>query len=162
MILIVSSFPSAQNCAKAITKACGQRTSLVANQRDFAAALREGEYSLILMDQAFADMNPKSVDQLWKSASGAAPVFVNLALTSVERVAADCKAALQRRERDRQNALRHASAALRNEITGSVTGILLSSELALAEPELPRNLKAKLESVHSLALDIKHRLDPTA
>jgi hypothetical protein len=54
--------------------------------------------------------------------------------------------------------MRVAQAALRNELTGAISGILLSSELALAQPALPTSVMDKLKSVYQLALQIKSRL----
>lgn len=162
MILVASGLPTAQTCAHSITRACGQQVAIAATAKEFAAMLRQSEYRLIVVDQLFADSNPRSMDVLWRNCRSALPVFVNMAIASSDRVVADCRAALERREREQDNARKQAGESLRSELTGSVTGILLSSELALAEPELPESLKNRLRSVHEMALDIKNRLESVA
>lgn len=159
MILIVSSSAAARQVSSDLAKTCGEKALHVTTLKDFASALRDREYKLIVMDQLFADMNPKSMDLLWKNCGGAVPLFPNFALAKVSRILDDCKAGLERRERERANAFKDVSQTLRSELTGTVTGILLSSELALAEPELPRTVQARLRSVRDLAFEIKTRLN---
>src|SRR5882724_8872141 len=81
--------------------------------------------------------NPAASDALWKNAGTAIPVFVNFAITGSGRIVRDLRAALTRRQREQLLATRAAQAALRNELTGAISGILLSSELALAQPAVP-------------------------
>ena len=159
MILLASCFPSANAYGQALLKACGQRTIIASSVKEFNAALRENEYSLIVVDQLFAEANPRSTDLIWRHGKGAIPVFINLAISGRDRVVADCRAALERRGRERAIALKQASESLRSELTGSVTGILLSSELALSEPSLPETLRSRLKSLHDMAVEMRNRLN---
>ena len=52
-----------------------------------------------------------------------------------------------------------ATRCLRNNLSGDVTGILVSSQLALAEPSLPAAAQSKLRSVCDLAERIRVRLE---
>lgn len=162
MILIVSSFSGAKTCVSAVSKATGHKTSFVSTARALSSALQNNEFRLIVIDQIFADNNPDALNMVWKDCGLAMPVFTNFAIHSADRIAASCSAALLRQDRERKNAFRHAGVALKAELTTSVTGILLSSELALSDPELPEGLRAKLESVHDLALQLKCRIEMAA
>jgi hypothetical protein len=162
VILIGSAASSAGDCLRRISMACGRQGTWAKSASEFVTALKNGEFELIVVDQVFADLNPQILSPLWKNCGGAIPIFSNFALTRMERIVEDCRAGLERREREHANARKFASQTLRNELTSPLTGILLSSELALAEPELPRSLKAKLQSVHELALEMKNRLESTA
>jgi len=162
MIIIASSAANVRECALALEKQTGERSVTSASLRECAHKLQAQEYSAVVVDQALVDATAGGLDLLWKHAGGAIVVTVNLAISGADRVVREVKAALRRRERERAVAQQAAAARLRNELTGAVTGILLSSELALKEPELPPVVVSKLRSVHELALQMKERLGPAA
>src|SRR5207253_5510537 len=108
------------------------------------AMLRDAEFSAVVVDQAFVDLNPIAADVLWKNTGTAIPVFVNFAISGAERLVRDVRAALSRREKERVLAVKAAEAALRSELNGAVMGIPLSSELALAQPALSPAVVNKL------------------
>ena len=58
-------------------------------------------------------------------------------------------------------ALRAAASLLENDLKSTLTGLLLQSQLALAEPELPPSLACKLELVAELAGSLRRRLEQT-
>jgi hypothetical protein len=89
----------------------------------------------------------------------AVPVYVTLAISSAQRVVRDVKTTLRRHEESRLIAIRAAESLLRTELRGAVTGILLSTELALRAPDLPREAADKMRSVCQLASDIRSRLE---
>lgn len=162
MIIIASSAANVRECALALEKQTGERSVSSTSLRECAHKLQAQEYTAVVVDQVLVDATPGSLDLLWKHAGGAIVVTVNLAISGAERVVREVKAALRRRERERTAAQQAAAARLRNELTGAVTGILLSSELALKEPALPPIVVSKLRSVHELALQMKQRLGPAA
>jgi hypothetical protein len=90
------------------------------------------------------------------------PVFVNFAICGVDRVVRDVRSALQRRDEERARAVREAEAHLRSELTEALTGILLSSQLALEAPALPAAVQARLRSVYQLAMSMRQRLNSVA
>jgi hypothetical protein len=162
MILLISAAKNAASCVSAVEKNTGERVQLVQNLSAGAAMLRGGEFSAVVVDQAFVDLNPISADVLWKHTGTAIPVFVNFAISGAERLVRDVLAALSRREKERVLAAKAAETALRSELNSAVTGILLSSELALASPALPAGIVNKLQSVHELALQMRTRLGNVA
>jgi len=74
-------------------------------------------------------------------------------------VAQDVNRALQRLVSERLASMRAAENLLRNELRGQVTAILLNSELALREAQLPTSAAAKMKEVHDLAEQMRMRLD---
>src|SRR4051794_12966027 len=162
MILIISAAKNAVDCVAQVEKNTGQRVRLAQSIPAGNAMLRDAEFSAVVVDQAFVDLNPISTDVLWKNTGTAIPVFVNFAICGAERLVRDVRAALSRRETERVLAAKAAEAILRSELNGAVTGILLSSELALAQPALPVAVMSKLQSVHELALQMKSRLGSVA
>ncbi|HUS20008.1 MAG TPA: hypothetical protein VMZ25_10195, partial [Terriglobales bacterium] len=124
--------------------------------------LQSQEFTAVVLDQALVDRSAGSMDMMWKRAGGAIVVTVSFGISGADRVVREVQAALRRREKERASARTAAVAGLRSELTGAVTGILLSSELALAQPELPAVVVSKLRSVHELAMQMKEQLGPAA
>ena len=162
MILLITSAKLAEQCVPQLEKAVGERVRLVNSLPAGAALLQKHDFSVVVLDQICLDQNPGAAESLWKHSGAAAMLSVNFAITGCARVARDVRSALQRRERERLQAARAAEAALRSEVTSALTGILLSSEIALAQPALPPNVQSKLQSVHELALGLRHRLEMRA
>ena len=162
MILLVSASRNVGECISSIEKELGEGSEYVSTLAQAAAKLRSGEYTAIVLDQSLLDANAAAADSLWKNVGTAIPVFVNFAISGCSRVVQDLRAALNRRQKEQLLATRAAQAVLRNELTGAVAGILLSSELALAQPAIPSAVADKLRSVHELALEIKARLGTVA
>ena len=77
----------------------------------------------------------------------AVPVQINFAFHGGSRLAREVQAAIGRREQQQVLALRAAASLLESELKSTVTGLLLQSQLALAEPEVPPKLAGKLELV---------------
>jgi hypothetical protein len=162
MIVIASAANNARECSLALEKETGERALFSASLRECVHQLQAQEFTAVVVDQVLVDAGNSSLDMIWKHAGFAAVVTVNFAIHGADRVVREVKAALRRREREQANAQRAVAERLRNELTGAVTGILLSSELALAQPELPALVATKLRSVHELALQMKQRLGPAA
>jgi Flp pilus assembly protein TadB len=85
-------------------------------------------------------------------------VQVNFALSGAQRLAREIRLALQRRERERALAHEAAAAAIENELKSTVAGLLLHSQLALAEREIPAPLAEKLRVVADLAGSLRQQL----
>ena len=89
----------------------------------------------------------------------AVPVYVNLAISNAERIARELRLAMRRNRESRIIAIRAAEQQLRSEIRDAVTGILLSTQLAMRTPEMPTDVVEKLASVCQLASNIRARLE---
>jgi hypothetical protein len=98
---------------------------------------------------------------LWKNAGLAIPLQINFAISGTNRLIREVRAALQRREHEQALAMRAATSAIENELRDTVTGLLLHSQLALAEPILSAPLTAKLQIVAELAANLRTRLERT-
>jgi hypothetical protein len=157
MILLITNASRKEECAAAMRKALGEEVVCVSGLQQGAAKLRAGDFAAVVIDQSCADADPTTAESLWRLATGTV-ISVSFAISSVERIIRDVRAAFARRRHEQVHAARNAQAALRNELAGPVSGILLSSELALSQPALPSAVVEKLRSVHQLALEIKTRL----
>ena len=162
MVLLISAAKNATDCAAAIERDLGENVELISAISQSAAKLRSADHVAIIIDQSLVDASPNATDGLWKHAGTAIPLVINFAISGVDRIVRDVRCALARRRQEQLFAARAAQAALRNELAGAVSGILLSSELALAQPAIPASIADKLRSVHELALQIQTRLGTTA
>lgn len=157
-ILLVSSSRQAKECAGAIEKAAKQRVRVVPTIARAIAQLDSTDCSVVLLDESCCELTHSAADALIPRLGLAVPFFVNLAICDAERLLTELRAALRRREQQKLAAMKAAEAILRNEFTAAVTGILLSSELAMQVPSLPPAAAEKLRSVHELAMEMRSRL----
>jgi hypothetical protein len=159
MILFITSSPRGQDCAAALEHAVGEQVELSINLKRANALLRGSEYSAVVIDEPLVETEPEGIDALLRNSGLAIPVYVNLAISGTDRLVRDIKKAMGRHGEERIIAMRAAESLLRSEIRGAVTGILLSSELALNIPDLPEEAEEKLRSVCNLAGQIRARLE---
>jgi hypothetical protein len=89
----------------------------------------------------------------------AVPLQINFAISGIERVVREVRAALQRRKREKAAAHRAAACLLRNELSGTVTALLLECELAMKTAGLPANAAEKLRSAHDLAHKLRAQIE---
>jgi len=162
MILLITNSTRAPECAAAIERATNERTQICPRLAVAARTLRTSQCSALIIDQLLMEADPAAADVLLSEADTAIPVFVNFAICGMERVLRDVRSALQRREGERLRAVREAEANLRSQLTEALTGILLSSQLAMEVPAVPAAAQARLRSVYQLAMSIRQRLEPAA
>ncbi len=162
MILLITSSTRAPECAAAIERATNERTQICPRLSVAARTLRSTECSALVIDQNLLEADPATTDVVLNEAETAIPVFVNFAICGIARVVRDVRSALQRREGERIRAVREAEANLRSQLTEALTGILLSSQLAMEVPAVPAAAQARLRSVYQLAMSMRQRLQPAA
>ena len=158
MILLISSHPEVEQCVPVLSRELGERVECVATLRAAAAKLREQSYQLLLLDQRFFEVQASAVEVLISRAPEAVAVPFNPAVSATPRLVLDARAALRRQESIRRSAQQSALGVLRNELRSDITGILLSSQLALDTAVLPEAVAANLRSVYILAERLSKRL----
>ncbi len=158
MVLLVSSAGRIRECGEAVRRLTGEAVRWASDLSQALGELRRAEFTVVAVDQHLWDMDPRLGDSAVQACSTAALVLINPAISDVERVAREVSAALRRRAGELRRARADAAASLRTELNEAVTGILLSSELALANPAIPAAAAAKLRSVYELAMSIRERL----
>jgi len=157
-VLIISSTDGAEGCARSIASQLGVQVEVAANRRLGLAMLRRRGYDVVVVEESLAEGDPDWADLVWELAGLAIPVQVNFAIAGCARLAREVKAALQRRQGTQAVAMRAAVTAVENDLKSTVTGLLLESELALREPEIPPALEPKLRLLAELAATLKQRL----
>ena len=163
MLLVVTPSAKARGCAQAIQQVTSEETHVAATLSQAMAQLRAQEYVAILIDQAFLETEPVESDMVLEHIGSAIPVHVNFAISGMDRVVRELRAALQRRKKDVVHARHAAEEGLRSELKGTVTALLLSCEMALCGPELQNatEAKAKMRAVYELAQEVRAKLDGT-
>ena len=157
-VLLVTSIAGAENCATAIGRQLGLAVELAQNRRTALTALRRREYAVMVLDEGLVEADPAGAEVLWQQAGLAIPVQVNLGISGCNRVLREVRAALQRREREVSLAMRAATQLMEGEMNTTITGLLLQTELALAEPSLPTHIAVKLRQVVELAGTLRDQL----
>lgn len=158
-VLMVTSMAGAENCAASLAGMLGQPVEIASSRKLGLSALRRRDYAMVIVDETIAEADPAGADLLWKHSGLAVPLQINFALLGCARLGREVKAALARREQERSLALRAATSTLENDLKSTVTGLLLQSELALAEPSIPPQLASKLKLMVELAGTLRRRLE---
>ncbi len=158
MILLVTASSRAQECATALEQGTGHKTHVAGSVPQAVTRLRNGDYEALAIDQSLLEADFRALDTLLNHAGIAMPLYMNLSLHSSERVVRETQVALRRAEKEKRTALRTVERELRNQLRGEVTGILLTSELALRNPAIPADVAAKLQLVQNMAEKMRMRL----
>lgn len=157
-VLLVTATSGAENCAAAIGRQLGLTVEVAENRRSALAALRRREYAVMVLDESLVEADPAGAEVLWQQAGLAVPIQVNLGISGCNRVLREVRAALQRRERELSLAMRAAAQAMEGEMSTTITGLLLQTQLALDEPTLPPGTAIKLRQVVELASVLRDQL----
>src|SRR6266478_5708693 len=83
-----------------IQRVTSEETHVAARLSQAMAQLRAQEYVAVLIDQAFLETEPVESDMVLEHIGTAIPVHVNFAISGMDRVIRELRAALQRRKQD--------------------------------------------------------------
>lgn len=159
MILLVTSSSRRIECGNALEQTIGESIEVCETVRKAASMLRNNEYSAVILDDPMVEVETEALESLLNNIGLAVPVYVNLAISNANRIAWELRLALRRNRESRMIAVRAAESQLRSQIRDAVTGILLSTQLAMRTPEMPNDAMEKLTSVCQLASSIRSRLE---
>ncbi|MGH9510948.1 MAG: hypothetical protein ACRD2U_02310 [Terriglobales bacterium] len=158
MILLITTSTRAQDCAIAITQATAEPVEIAPTLGSAAALLKSNEFVALIVDQHLQESDPDEAERVLAHMGMATPVYMNLAISGVERVIRQLRTALHRRKREALMTRQGAEQKLRNELKDTVTALLLSCELALELPDLPSAVETKLRAVDSLAREMLEKI----
>ena len=162
MILVITPSDRIKECAQSLRSATNHSVDFARSLQEGTSKLRGCEYDAVILDQFLMETEPDESNQLLQHFGTATPVYVNFAISGIERVVRETRMSLARRQREEQIARQSAERAVWNELREDVTGLLLSCDLALAVPGLPGPAAEKLRSMHDLAWHIRERLAATS
>jgi hypothetical protein len=161
MILLATASERASECAAALKEATGEEVAVAESLSRAATLLRTESYLAVVLDQYLLEAEPHEVGTTLERLGPAIPVQVNLAISGMERLVREVRAAVQRRQREEVRARKAAIGRLQGELSGTVTALLLSIELALETPGLPPAAAEKLQVVHELVKKLRKQLEAT-
>ena len=162
MILLITASSNGGECARALVNAAHMKAEVALDIRKALNRLRESEFRMVVLDESMADGSAPQMDVLLKHLGTAVPVFVNLGLSSKERVVRDVLTALRRVEEEKAFARRSVEWELCSQLKADLAGMLLSAEQALTVAELPGSAAIKLKNICELAERMKVRLSAAA
>jgi hypothetical protein len=160
-ILMVTGMEGAENCAATLARLLGtdcEACEVAQGRRAAIAALKRTEFAAVVVDEGIIDTDAPGAELIWENAGLAIPVQVNFAVCGAQRLAREIRMALNRRERERALAREAAAVAIDSELKSTVAGLLLHSQLALADREVPLPIKEKLRVVADLAGTLREQL----
>jgi hypothetical protein len=158
-VLLISPIADAARLAESLAATLDCSVNVASTHRAGLTALRHCDYSVVVMDDCMTEANPATAELLWRNFGMAVPLQINFAFYSGARVAREVQAAIVRREQQQARALRAAVSLLENDLKATLTGLLLQSQLVLAEPELTPKITGKLALVAELAGSLRRRLE---
>jgi hypothetical protein len=158
MILLITPFAKAQECADAIIGVTGETVQVASNLHEAVTQLRAQEYTAVVLDQLSLEAEPEQCELVMEHLGTAVPVHVNFAINGTQRVVRELRAALLRRKKEAVLSKQWAEETLRNDLKDTVTALLLSCEMALECEGVPAAAEVKLKAAHELAQELRNRL----
>ena len=158
-VLLVTGIAGAENCAAVVAKQFNLAVETVASRKDALAALRRRSYSIVVLDSSLLEAAIGDAEAVFKHSGLAIPLEINFAISGCGRLVREIRAALSRRQLEQAAAERAAASSLESNLRDTVAGLLLQSQLALAEPSIPPQLADKLKLMAELAGSLRKKLD---
>ena len=158
MILLITSSARGLECAARLKESTQSETHWAENLQQAVGLLREQNYSTVVIDQFLLENEPAESDQVMAHLGTAFPVYLNFAVSGMERLLREVRSALHRRKREEAQALRSVEQQFRSEMCESLTSMLLSCELAMSVPGVPLPAAEKIRAVDTLAREMRLRL----
>jgi DNA-binding NtrC family response regulator len=158
MILLITPSARGQECAQALLTATNLPTDVASTLQAAVDKLRQQEYAAVVIDQFVTETEPDESEQMLQHLGSAFPVYVNCAISGIDRIVREVRSALSRRQREEQIARSSASRAIWSELKESVTAILLSCDLVLTSKEVPSPAADKIQLIHDLANQMRSKL----
>ncbi len=151
-------FSTRSRVRRDFTESTGRKTIWAENLRQAVAQLREQSYSAVVIDQFLLENEPAESDQVLEHLGTALPIYLNFAVSGMERLVREVRSALHRRKREEAQARLCVEHQIRSEMCESLTAMLLSCELAMAVPNVPGPAAEKILAVDNLAREMRLRL----
>jgi hypothetical protein len=157
-ILIVSGIEGVRNCVGTMSKQLEMDVEFAESRRGALDAMRRKEFAVVVVDEILVECDPLAADAIWERSGLAIPMQINFALAGAARIIREIRAALHRRKKEQETARLVAREDIGAELRNTVTGIVLQSQLALAEEGIPGQVLQKLRVVEDLAGKLRSQL----
>ena len=161
ILLMVTPLEGVEDTAAALAEKIGLAVEVASTPAAALRLLSRRVYVAVVLDQMLADSDPEGANLIWKNLNLASPIQIGFAVSGAERVAREVRAALARRQRETQLATAAAAAGLDAEIKNAVTAMLLESQRALAQADVPPEIADRLRRLAGIAGRLRERLAGT-
>lgn len=158
MILLITPSSRGQQCSDSLQAATGLAVHWAHNLQEASARLREQTYAAAVIDQFLLESEPEESEQTIEHLGTAFPVYINFAVTGLERMVREARSALHRRKREESAARRAVVEQMQSEMRETLTAMLLSCELAMSVPNVPGPAAEKIRAIDNLARELRLRL----
>ena len=158
MILLITTSARGQECADALHAATGLATHWAQSLQEAFTRLREQTYSAAIIDQFLFETEPEESDQMIEHLGTAFPVYINFAVTGMDRLVREVRSALHRRKREETAARTAVVEQINCEMRETLTAMLLTCELAMSVPDVPAPAVEKIRAIDNLARELRLRL----
>jgi len=158
MILLITPSARGQQCAECLQAETGEQTHWASNLQEAAGRLREETYSATVIDQFLLETEPEDSSNIVEHMGTTFPVYINFAVTGMDRLLREVRSALHRRKREETTARRAVVEQMRYEMRETLTALLLSCELAMSVPDVPGPAIERIRSIDTLARELRLRL----
>jgi hypothetical protein len=155
MILLIASSANGPQCADSLQAATGLETHWAQTLQEAATRLREQTYSAAVIDQFLLETELAESDQMLEHLGTAFPVYLNFAVTGMDRMVREVRSALHRRRREEGAARRAVQDQMRSQMRETLTAMLLSRELAMSVPDVPDPAVEKIRAIDNLARELR-------
>ena len=159
MILLLTPSARGRECVDSLQGATREETTWAQTLQDATARLREQTYSAVVIDQLLLETEPEEGEFVIEHLGTAFPVYINFAVTGMDRLVREVRAALHRRKREESVARIAVAQQMRSEMSETLTALLLSCELAISVPDVPVPAAEKIRAIDKLARELRITLD---
>jgi hypothetical protein len=159
MILLITPQSRGPELASLVQANTSQETQWAQTVQEAATRLRERPYSAAIIDQFVLETEPDESDQMIEHLGTAFPIYINFAVTGLDRLVREVRSALHRRNREELAARRAVAEQMQSEMRETLTVMLLSCELAMSVPDVPSLAAEKIRTIDTLARALRLRLE---
>lgn len=159
MILLITPSARGPECAQCLFAETSQETYWAQSLQEAVTYLREQNFAVAVIDQFLLETEPEESDQMIEHLGTAFPVYINFGVTGMNRLVGEVRSALHRRKREENAARRTVVEQLNSEMRESLTAVMLSCELAMSVPDVPRPAAEKIRAIDNLARAMRLRLE---
>ncbi len=156
-VLLFAAESSAVRVAQLLAQELQAAVTTVRDQRRCGELLQQKTFSVVVIEEAIALENTATLDSLYDLAAEALVLEVNFGVANGPRIVRQLRSALARRDSVYRSARNAAMISLQRELSASVSGLLLESQLALrsAGPELAPALEHLVSLAEALCQHLR-------
>lgn len=159
MILLITPSANGLKCSESLAAETDQETHWAPSLEEAATHLRQQNYAAAVIDQFLLETEPDDSEQVIEHLGTAFPVYINFAVTGMDRLLREVRSALHRRKREESAARRAVAEQMNSELREILTAMLLSCELAMSVPDVPHPAAEKIRLIDNLARSLSLRLE---